>query len=399
MAATHLEGDNLMKNNKKTMTSRERVMTTLEHREPDRVPMSMSITIDAYTNLKRYMGIEVEEKLKPGRWTEVPIHPQVAQKFGLDVIWLPMGKAHKKPRQSTDPNKWYDGWGIEWTKIPLPGGGYYNEMTGPPLKDATIADLEDYPWPDPYDPGLVEGLRENFRHIHEDTEFAIMTKFGGAIFEQAWYLRGMEQFLMDLIKNQDFVTTLFEKIFKVQKGLDEAGLEAAGEYVDILRLSGEDLGTQEAPLISLQLFRRLVRPFLEKLWGFAKQKLHEKNPRAKIMLHSCGAVQPFIADWIDMGLDMLDPVQPLARGMDPFELKAKFGDKLSFHGAIDAQQTLPFGTPEEVRQETRRCIKALAPGGGYILAPVHNVQRDVSPENLMAMRDAVEEFGYYPLDL
>ncbi|MGD9353637.1 MAG: uroporphyrinogen decarboxylase family protein [Desulfobacterales bacterium] len=217
-----------MKTPKKTMTSRERVMTALEHREPDRVPMSMSITIDAYTNLKRYMGIEVEEKLKPGRWTEVPIHPQVAQKFGLDVIWLPMGKAHKKPRQSTDPNKWYDGWGIEWTKIPLPGGGYYNEMTGPPLKDATIADLEDFPWPDPYDPGLVEGLRENFRHIHEDTEFAIMTKFGGAIFEQAWYLRGMEQFLMDLIKNQDFVTTLFEKIFTVQKGLDEAGLEAAG---------------------------------------------------------------------------------------------------------------------------------------------------------------------------
>lgn len=267
-----------MKTPKKTMTSRERVMTALEHREPDRVPMSMSITIDAYTNLKRYMGIEVEEKLKPGRWTEVPIHPQVAQKFGLDVIWLPMGKTHKKPRQSTDPNKWFDGWGIEWTKIPLPGGGYYNEMTGPPLKDATIADLEDYPWPDPYDPGLVEGLRENFRHIHEDTEFAIMTKFGGAIFEQAWYLRGMEQFLMDLIKNQAFVTTLFEKIFKVQKGLDEAGLEAAGEYVDILRLSGEDLGTQEAPLISLQLFRRLVRPFWKNYGDLLNKSCTKKIP-------------------------------------------------------------------------------------------------------------------------
>ena len=182
-------------------------------------------------------------------------------------------------------------------------------------------------------------------------------------------------------------------------GFDEVGIEAVGEYVDILRLSGEDLGTQEGPLISLKMFRRLVRPYLERLWGFAKQKLLEKNPRAKIMLHSCGAVRMFIPDWIDMDLDILDPIQPKAKGMDPFQLKADFGDKLSFHGGIDAQYVLPFGTTEDVRQHTRTYIKALAPGGGYIVAPVHNVQGDVSPENLVAMREAVEEFGYYPVDL
>ena len=181
-------------------------------------------------------------------------------------------------------------------------------------------------------------------------------------------------------------------------GLDEVGIEAAGEYVDILRLSGEDLGTQEGPMISLPMFRRLIRPYMEKLWRFAKKKLLEKNPGAKIMLHSCGSVRWVIPDWIEMGLDILDPIQPKAKGMDPFQLKADFGDKLSFHGGIDAQYILPFGTVEEVRQYTRKYIQALAPGGGYIVAPVHNVQGDVPPENLVAMRDAVEEFGYYPIN-
>ena len=387
-----------MPKRKKTMTRRERVVAALEHREPDRVPLSMSITIDAYNNLKRHIGVELEEDLRPGRWTEVPIHPLVAEKFGLDIIWLPTGKPHKKPRQSEDPDKWYDGWGVEWTKISLPNGGYYNEMTDPPLKDATIEDLDDFDWPDPYDPGIVEGVREHYRHIHNETEFAILTKFGGAVFEQAWYLRGMERFLLDMAENEEFVEALLKKIAKVQMGLDGVLIEAAGEYVDVLRLSGEDMGTQENPIISLPMFRRMVRPHLERLWGYAKEMLQKKNPKAKIMLHSCGAIRPFISDWIDMKLDVLDPIQPLAKGMDPFELKAEFGEKLTFHGGIDAQHVLPFGTVEEVREHTRKYIKALAPGGGYICAPVHNVQGDVSPENLIAMRDAVEEFGYYPID-
>lgn len=388
-----------MNKSKRSMTRRERVVAALDHKEPDRVPLSMSITINAYNNLKHYLGIDLEEDLNPGRWTEVPIHPLVAEKFGLDVIWLPTGKAHKKPRQSDDPNKWYDGWGVEWTKTPLTGGGYYNEMTCAPLKDATVQDLEDFDWPDPFDPGITEGVREYYKHIHNDTEFAILTKFGGAVFEQAWYLRGMETFLLDMVENPEFVEALLTKIAKIQMGFDEVLIEATGEYVDILRLSGEDMGTQENPIISLPMFRRMVRPHLERLWAYAKENLLEKNPNAKIMLHSCGAVSSFLPDWIDMKLDVLDPIQPRAKGMDPFELNAAFGDKLTFHGGIDAQYVLPFGTIEEVREHTKKYIKALAPGGGYICAPVHNVQGDVPPENLVAMRDAVEEFGYYPINL
>jgi len=388
-----------MSKNKKTMTRRERVITALDHKEPDRVPLSMSITIDAYNNLKDHLGIDLKEDLSPGRWTEVPINPIVADKFGLDVIWLPTGKAHKKPRQSDDSRKWYDGWGVEWTKIALPTGGYYNEMSCAPLKDATVADLDDFDWPDAFDPGIVEGVREYYKHIHNDTDFAILAKFGGAVFEQAWYLRGMEKFLLDMVENPEFVEVLLTKIAKIQMEFDEVLIDAAGEYVDILRLSGEDMGTQENPIISVPMFRRMVRPHLEKLWAFAKGRLLKKNPNAKIMLHSCGAVSPFLPDWIDMKLDILDPIQPNAKGMDPFALKSAFGDKLTFHGGIDAQNVLPFGTPEDVREHTKKYIKALAPGGGFICAPVHNVQGDVPPENLVAIRDAVEEFGYYPISL
>lgn len=385
--------------NKKTMSSRQRVITALSHQEPDRVPISMSITVDAYNNLKKYMGIDIEDdNPSVGHWTDVPIHPLVNEKFGLDVFWLRMGSPKKiQYAKPSDPNKRIDEWGIGWSKVALPYGGFYYEMTSHPLKDATIKDLEDYPWPDPYDPGRVEGLAKYLKSIHDDTEFAILAKFGGAIFETAWYLRGMEQFFTDIVENPEFVHALFKKLFEIQKGMDKVGIEAAGEYVDILRLSGEDLGSQEAPLISLPMFRRMLRPYLQELWGFAKQNLQKKNPNAKIMLHSCGSVRTFIPDWIEMGLDVLDPIQPNAKGMDPFALKKDFGDRMSFHGGIDAQYVLPFGTPEEVRQHTRRYIQALAPGGGYIVAPVHNVQGDVRPENLIAMRDAVEEFGYYPI--
>jgi uroporphyrinogen decarboxylase len=135
------------------------------------------------------------------------------------------------------------------------------------------------------------------------------------------------------------------------------------------------------------------------VWSVAKEELTKRNPRGKIMLHSCGSVRPFMQDWADMGLDVLDPIQPRAKDMDTAAIKAQVGDRLSFHGGIDIQSVLPFGTTEEVRQEVRQRIKDLAPGGGYIVAPAHNVQGDVPPQNLVAMRDAVEEFGHYPINL
>ena len=388
-----------MNKNRQTMTRRERVIAALEYREPDRVPLSMSITIDAYQNLKRYLEIELEEDLKPDRWTEVPVHPLVAEKLGMDAVLLPTGNSNRSTRRSENPDKWYDEWGVELTKIALPGGGYSNEITCSPLKSATVKDLADYEWPDPYDRSAVEGIREFYRHIHNDTEFAIFSNFGGSIFRRAQYLRGIETFKLDLKENPEFVEALLKKICKIQLARIGMLMEAAGKYVDVLCLGGEDMGNQENPVISLQMFRGVVKPHLEKLWGYTRKKLLEKNPRAKMMRYSCGAVKTFIPDLIQMQIDVLDPMQPPAEGMDLFELKAEFGDKLIFHGGVDAQHVLPLGTVEEIHEHIKKQIMALAPGGGYICAPTYNVQGNVPPENLIAMRDAVEEFGYYPINL
>jgi uroporphyrinogen decarboxylase len=381
------------------MTRRERVLAALEHREPDRVPMHMTITVNAYNNLKAYLGLDIDEEPKVGRWTGVPIHPQVADAFGLDIIRLPNPLAKGKNRpQLTDPEAAFiDEWHCQWYKVARPGGSFYYEIVDPPLADATVDDLDDFPWPEPED--VMEGAEEQFREIRENTDLAIMTKIGGAVFELATYMRGMQQWYTDLALNPEFATALMARIAEIQAQRDINALKVVGQYIDILRLSGEDLGTQQRPLISLSMFRRLVRPHLEKVWDTAREALLAQNPRGKIMLHSCGSIRPFLADWVEMGLDVLDPIQVSARGMDTAEIKKEVGHQLAFHGAIDTQQVLPFGTPEDVRQEVRRRIKDLAPGGGYILAPVHNVQEDVPPENLVAMRDAVEEFGYYPIEL
>jgi uroporphyrinogen decarboxylase len=151
-------------------------------------------------------------------------------------------------------------------------------------------------------------------------------------------------------------------------------------------------------MISPKLFNALVQPRFARLWDTAKSLSQAKNPAAKLMLHSCGNVRPFIPTWIEMGLDILDPIQPRARGMEPDGLKRDFGGQLTFHGGLDLQHTLPFGSPAEVQAEVKRYIQALGPGGGYIVAPAHNVQSDVPPANLVAARDAVEQFGTYPLE-
>ena len=381
---------------RKTMSHRERVLTALEHREPDRVPLSMNPTVYAYQRLQEHMGLPIDMHPRVGRWTDVAVHPEIAERFGLDVLKVEIGSPHKKPAPP-GPNTFYDEWHVAWRKTDLPGGGYYYEMYQHPLADATLADLAAFDWPDPDDDGLYEGIEARFREAREQTDFAIYTRIGGSVWEQAGYLVGLQRWFLSLAEDPAFATALLTKIADIQIAIHRRGLRLVGKYVDILRLSGEDLGTQQGQLISLPMFRRLVRPHLERVWRVAKAELLCQNPQGRIFLHSCGSVRPFMKDWADMGLDILDPIQPLAKNMDTAAIKADVGDRLAFHGGIDVQQVLPFGTPAEVREEVRHRIHDLAPGGGYIASPSHNVQADVPPANLIAMRDAVEEFGYYPI--
>jgi uroporphyrinogen decarboxylase len=240
-------------------------------------------------------------------------------------------------------------------------------------------------------------VEEEARKLYEQTDLAIMGRFGGPILEQAHYLRGWERWLMDMAADPEFASALLDRITDIQIRLDEAGLRAAGKYLSIFKLSGEDLGMQDRPIFSPRMWRELARPFLERRWRAARVALDRYAPHVKLLLHSDGAFRPFIPDLIECGVQALDPIQEHCPGMELYELKRDFGEQLTFHGAVDTQQVLPFGTQAQVEAEVIRCVDALGRDGGYILAPVHNVQADVPPENLVAMCRAAQEYGRYPL--
>ncbi len=379
-------------------TSRKRVQAALAHQEPDRVPIDLTITLTPYLRLREYLGLPPEQNLKPSAFTEVRPGLDVLTALGVDMTFVQL----RKPAAWTPPPPLPDGttfdeWGVGRRRVELGGETYLNEVSVYPLKDATLSDLDDYPWPDPTDPGRVAGLEQEARRLYEETDFAIMGRFGGPILEQAHYLRGWEQWLIDMAADPEFASALLDRITNIQIGLDEAGLRAAGKYLSIFKLSGEDLGMQDRPLFSPKMWRTLIRPFLERRWRAARAALDRYAPHVKLMLHSDSAFRPFIPELIECGIQVLDPIQEHCPGMELYGLKRDFGQQLTFHGAIDTQQVLPFGSEAEVEAETIRCIDALGRGGGYILAPVHNVQADVPPENLVTMCRMAHEYGRYPL--
>jgi len=198
------------------------------------------------------------------------------------------------------------------------------------------------------------------------------------------YLRGVKQALIDLLRAPEFTHRLYEKITEFYFELNKRCFEEAGDLIDIFMM-GEDLGTQGGLLVSPKTFREFIKPYLSRHIQLAKRY------GVKVMLHSCGAIRELIPEFIDMRIDILNPIQIRAKGMNPAELKRRFGDKLSFHGAIDIQQTLPYGKPEDVRAEVRSRIKMLGRGGGYILCSTHNIQPDTPIENILAMYDEAKK--------
>ncbi len=384
------------------MTSRERVLAALEHREPDRVPVDLWLTAEAYRNLRSYLGMPVKETYPPGSTTwsmDCRAELDLVERLGVDIVRIGSRPPGGKGLTWLPDGTCVDEWGVRRRKVEFKTGTYL-EIIDPPLKDATIEDLNDYPWPDPHDPAVVEGLREQARFIRENTPYAIHAQFGrGGIYEQAKYLRGEEQLYMDCAMNPEFVLALHEKLCQIEMEFNRVGIEAIGEYVDILRLSPEDLGTQTSTQLSPRMHEEMVRPFFKRSFGEAKRLLQEKNPRGKIQYHSCGAIYPLMRGLIDDGMDIFDPLQLRCKDFEPARLKADFGSDITFLGGIDVQQTLPLGTPAEVREEVRVRIKEMAPGGGYILASSHRLQPDIPPANVLAMYEAAKEYGKYPIKL
>jgi uroporphyrinogen decarboxylase len=257
------------------------------------------------------------------------------------------------------------------------------------LKQASLADLKAYPWPDPLDPGRRRGLGEQARHIHEETGYATVLSLPVGCVHLSQYLRGYENFLMDLILNPEFIAALLDRTLDFWCRMAEALLDECGPYVDVV-MFGDDVAFDDRPMIDLKRYRALIKPRHREMIASIRRKTS-----ARVLYHCCGAVKTLMPEFIEIGVDALNPVQVASAGMDTAALKTLYGREIAFWGGIDTRRVLPFGTPEDVRLEVRRRTSDLAPGGGYVLAAVHNLQDDVPAENILAMADAAQEFGRF----
>jgi len=376
------------------MTPRQRVRATLNHQEPDRVPVALGanndtgITVAAYRRLVTYLGIEpdVEIRLFDRAQQTVMVGEDVLTRLEIDTRGLPLGSPDSWALHISPDDTYEDEWGIVRRR---PSGGFYYDAVRFPLADqeASRSTLRAHSWPDPTDPGWVRGLREQARALHEETDYAVALQLRAGIMHQATYLRGYEDFYVDLLRNPTFAEALLERCTEIFLEIDRRALHEAGGYVDAVFV-GEDLGTMDGPLISLDLYRKFIRPRQRRVFDL----IHSLTD-AKLVYHTCGAVTTFLDDLVEIGADVLNPVQVSAAGMDTRVLKERYGDRLAFWGGIDNLVVLPRGSREEVRAEVKRRVEDLAPGGGYVLGSVHNIQPDVPPENICAMFEAAKEYG------
>jgi len=377
-------------------TSRERVIAALEHREPDRVPVDLNPLLDSYTKLKSFLGLEIKgEDLKPTSFGEVIPHPQVLDVLGVDLISVKLSSPKKSAQSPVRDGLIMDEWGVGYRRVYQSGGGSYLEAVFHPLAEASMEDLQEYPWPDPHAPGRGDGVEATAKRLYEDTDLALVGRFGGPIIEVALNMMGFENWLMAVVTQPDFAQALLDRIGDFQVALDRIGLEATAKYLQVLKLSGDDLGMQTGPLYSPRTFQEVLLPSTRRRWQAARAFLDQINPSVQLMFHCCGGIRPFIPALIEAGLQVLDPVQPRAVGMDSADLKRDFGDRLTFHGGVDEQQVLPFGSEADVEAEVRHRIQAFGAGGGYILAPSHFVQADTPPANIVAMCRAAHGYGLY----
>ena len=384
-----------------SLTPKERVIAAINHEEPDRVPIVIGVSnatgikMKTYREIKERIGVNAPDDYIY-EWPELGtaaideetlkrLHSDVRGVLDLEPLAIRQRNAARGPR---DP--YINSWGT--SQIRLSEGDW--TFGPPPMKAATtIEEIEAFPWPDMTDPTRVAHCKAQAKKLAEENEYAVMgVPWLLFPFERAFSMQGMDTFLLNMAMYPDFATALLAKITEKCKEMMEVFLRETGEYLDIIKI-GDDLGTQKSLMISPKMYRQMVKPFHADLIAFTKERTD-----AKVFFHTDGDVFNLIEDFIEIGVDILNPIQTSAGRMSDLEgLKQTYGDRITFCGAIDTHHILPNGTPEEVQQEVKRVIDILGPGGGYLAASVHTIMNDVPAENVLAMVDAVEKYGQYPL--
>ena len=419
------------------MNSRERVLKALRHEEPDRVPLdsagcsATTIAAVPYAGLKRLLGIEggtvtvydmLQQLACPEQWYldrfEVDLI-DATREFCMDTTewqdWeLSDGTPAKMPPWVKGLEKENGGWVFRGAdggilgRMPPPPGDHFFDQAYWPMADIGV---EEYDHPEKYmqkmmwtemarhpgplarDPDYPDMLRRATKKLYEETDYAIVLNTGLSLFETTWFLRGIDNVLMDLIADRKNLERLLDRILDMNLAALERLLDACGQYVHVVKVN-DDMGMQDSLLISRDLYREVFMPREKIMFDFIKKK----QPDCFIFLHSCGSVYEILGDLIDIGLDIINPVQTTAANMEPERLKREFGKDLTFWGGgVDSQTVLPFGTPEEVAADVEQKIKVLAPGGGFVFTQSHNIAPGVPPENVLAMFEAFKEHRDYPV--
>ena len=348
------------------MNSKQRVLAAINHQDTDRVPVDFWAEISVKDNLCHRLGLDDEEQLL--QYLEVDVRSIYPEYVGPELKKFPDGS-------------FADFWGV--IRKPVPHAtGVHNETVFSPLADAaSIRDIERARWPSPdwFDYSGLAGQCEQYE------QYAIcvgkMGRESQTVFIQTWYSRGFDQILLDMTVNPDLVKAMVDRIMTFRMEHVRRILEEVAGKAHFIQIA-DDYGTQNGLMLSPQMWREFFRPALKRLVDL----IHEYGLKA--FLHSCGSVRKLIPDLIEIGIDILNPIQTRARGMDPLELKNNYGQQICFHGSLDTQQTLPFGSEEEVSEEVRQRIETLGSGGGFIIAPTHTIEPDVPIKNILAMYKA-----------
>ena len=385
------------------MNSRERILAALNFQEADRIPFDLAgttwtgITNGAYQKLLEHLGRVAEEPF----WSDViqqivvPSEP-LLEEFGADVRGVfPMTShnwdVYNNLKDCGDYYEYYDEWGFTHH---FPKDGFWFSLVNSPMEKVDFNEtgiVDKGTWPEAGDLRRWDGLRKQAIQHKENGKIVFTKGLCAGLFEMHQRIRGMENSMMDPFLYPTNSDLLIGKIADLKIEFWDAALNELGDVVDIVG-EGDDYGTQVSQLIAPDQFRQCYKPHFKRVTDFIKSK----RPEMKILFHSCGNVRPIIPDLIEIGIDILNPVHVTATGMEPVQLKKDFGKDIVFWGGgVDSQKILPLGTTQEVKDNVKRNVEALAPGGGYVFASVHNIQAEVPPQNIKAMIEELHEIGKY----
>lgn len=361
------------------MNHRERFLAVLHGGQPDRIPILANLTIQPAQKLAQQLQLDVEfvDSFLATRIS----HQSILLALGNDAVIVAATRG--QPTRELPGSEAQDEWGLVSRNV-----GFYGEAVRRPLAHCdTVKDVEAFAWPDPEAPSRWQHAQAQIAKYCSD--YAIVGDLEACIFELAWNLVGFEKFLLDFAAGEAYIDALLDRVMQYSIA---CGLRLIDMGVDMI-WAGDDFGTQKGMLISPQAWRTHFKPRYRQMFS----ALRKANPDIRVAYHSCGSIVPILEDYIDAGVDFINPLQPGAAGMELGELYRRLGTRIGFFGGVDVQGVLPHGTPQQVRAEVRRCMDAVEHSNRYIIAPAHNIQPDTSVENILAFFDEAIRYGVRPL--